>query len=337
MRSMLIFMLITTLLGACGSDGSPVAPTGAPRSSTAENEGSSRCDDAIPWDEAKNHIGEAATVFGPVVDTEYANQSIGQPTFINLGEPYPSEARFTVVIWEENRSRFPENPETAYMGKGVCVTGTIETFNQLPQIKVSSPASITIADSETSTDDISTKSQSEYRISDLTDLMPSASDVGSVFLDSTYQREFYEEYSGQDTVTAPGIQRVISAGYEYDDPSLPTSPFNPRRFSAECHEYDSPQHASEMISIRTHGISQDTDTFDIRLSDLSHFESYKPIGDEAIAAGGTWKTPYGTIWEISVYWFRVDNYVCEYSVTDPTYPTLPPFHIAEDVMSNLGG
>ena len=53
---------------------------------------------AITWDEAKYHIGERTTVCGPVVNTKYASTSKGNPTFLNIGKPYPDPDRFTVVI-----------------------------------------------------------------------------------------------------------------------------------------------------------------------------------------------------------------------------------------------
>jgi hypothetical protein len=39
--------------------------------------------------EAKYHIGETATVCGKVASAQYATQSKGQPTLLNLEEPYP--------------------------------------------------------------------------------------------------------------------------------------------------------------------------------------------------------------------------------------------------------
>jgi hypothetical protein len=41
----------------------------------------------ITASEAKNHIGERATVCGHVASIRYADRSKGQPTFLNLDEP----------------------------------------------------------------------------------------------------------------------------------------------------------------------------------------------------------------------------------------------------------
>ena len=47
--------------------------------------------------DAKDHIGETATVCGSVVSTRYAAGTKGQPTFLNLDKPYPNQT-FTVLI-----------------------------------------------------------------------------------------------------------------------------------------------------------------------------------------------------------------------------------------------
>jgi hypothetical protein len=70
--------------------------------------------------DAKNHVGERATVCGEVASTHYAVSSRGSPTFINLDKPYPNQI-FTVLIWGTNRPKFGD-PEEAYRGKNICVT-----------------------------------------------------------------------------------------------------------------------------------------------------------------------------------------------------------------------
>lgn len=98
------------------------------------------CD--IQWNEAKYNIGEWKTVCGTVVDTHYAVTSNGQPTFLNIGEPYPDPARFTVVIWGDYRGNFPSPPEDYYLGKNIGVTGLITEYEGIAQIEVSSPSQI---------------------------------------------------------------------------------------------------------------------------------------------------------------------------------------------------
>ena len=98
--------------------------------------------DTIDWDEAAYYIGEHKTVCGPVVDSHYASSSNGQPTFLNIGQPYPKPNRFTVVIWGRNRSKFSTGPEQLYSGDTICVTGLIEEYRGIPEIEVSDPSQI---------------------------------------------------------------------------------------------------------------------------------------------------------------------------------------------------
>ena len=91
--------------------------------------------------ESKDHIGETATVCGNVVSTRYASSSKGQPTFLNLDKPYPSQV-FTVVIWGSNRGKFGR-PEVEYKEKRICVTGKITEYRGVPQVIADDPAQIT--------------------------------------------------------------------------------------------------------------------------------------------------------------------------------------------------
>ena len=102
--------------------------------------------DTISWDEAADHIGDYATVEGRVVSTHYARTSRGQPTFLNVGKPYPDKDRFTVVIWGEDRSDFDDSPEDTYRGKLIRVSGTIDSYKGVPQIKAKSPDQIKIVE-----------------------------------------------------------------------------------------------------------------------------------------------------------------------------------------------
>src|SRR5258708_28049854 len=78
--------------------------------------------------EAKDHIGETATVCGNVVSTRYAAPTKGQPTFLNLDKPYPNQI-FTIVIWGSNRSKFVR-PEVEYTEKRIYFTGKITPYKR---------------------------------------------------------------------------------------------------------------------------------------------------------------------------------------------------------------
>jgi hypothetical protein len=90
--------------------------------------------------QAKDHLGEMETVCGKVVSTRYAPRSKGQPTFLNLDDPYPNEI-FTIVIWGENRSKFG-TPESKYSDANVCVMGKITSYHGAPEIAATEPDQI---------------------------------------------------------------------------------------------------------------------------------------------------------------------------------------------------
>ena len=92
--------------------------------------------------EAKDHIGEQATVCGKVASTRYAATTRGKPTFLNLDKPYPSQL-FTVLIWGDHREKFG-SPEEMYRDKQICVTGKITEYRKAPEIVVSEPQNIEV-------------------------------------------------------------------------------------------------------------------------------------------------------------------------------------------------
>lgn len=92
--------------------------------------------------EAKDHISETTTVCGSVASTRYAASTKGQPTFLNLDKPYPSQI-FTVLIWGSNRLKFGE-PEKEFNGKRICVTGKITEYRNVPEIIADDPKQIRV-------------------------------------------------------------------------------------------------------------------------------------------------------------------------------------------------
>jgi hypothetical protein len=102
------------------------------------------CAGAMGWREAANSLGSFATVRGPVVDSHYASLGEGQPTFLDVGRPYPDPDRFSVVIWGRDRPNFASPPEQAYRGRTVCVSGLIDTAAGSAGIEVTSPEAIVL-------------------------------------------------------------------------------------------------------------------------------------------------------------------------------------------------
>jgi hypothetical protein len=71
----------------------------------------------------------------------WAARSKGQPTYLNLDRPYPTQV-FTILIWGNDRPKFG-TPETTLMGKRVCATGTIKEYRGKPEIVATDPRQLT--------------------------------------------------------------------------------------------------------------------------------------------------------------------------------------------------
>jgi hypothetical protein len=96
--------------------------------------------------EARDHIDDRATVCGKVASTRYAKSSKGQPTFLNLDEPYPKEV-FTILIWGSDREKFG-TPEDEYQGLRVCASGNITSYRGRPEIVATERGQIEIQKQE---------------------------------------------------------------------------------------------------------------------------------------------------------------------------------------------
>jgi hypothetical protein len=87
--------------------------------------------------EAKNHVGENATVCGTIASQTTATGSHGTPTFINLDQPYPHQV-FTVLIWGSDKAAVGTIPETGR----VCAKGPITLYRGVPEIIVHKSADL---------------------------------------------------------------------------------------------------------------------------------------------------------------------------------------------------
>jgi hypothetical protein len=92
--------------------------------------------------EAKNHVGETATVCGRVASSHFAEKTKGLPTFLNLDRAYPSQI-FTIVIWGADRLKFGR-PEALYRDRNVCVTGKITSHRDIPEMVINTASQIRI-------------------------------------------------------------------------------------------------------------------------------------------------------------------------------------------------
>ena len=87
--------------------------------------------------EAKDHVGESATVCGSIASENTADGSKGKPTFLNLDKPYPHQI-FTILVWESDRAAVGPIPKTG----AVCAKGTISLYHGVPEIVAHSSAEL---------------------------------------------------------------------------------------------------------------------------------------------------------------------------------------------------
>ena len=85
------------------------------------------------------------TVEGPVAGTDTQETESGLSTLLNVGVDYPDPSRFVVVIWGDDRSAFPQPPESMYEGKQIRVPGEVTEYDARAQIEVASPDAVQIA------------------------------------------------------------------------------------------------------------------------------------------------------------------------------------------------
>lgn len=103
--------------------------------------GSARAASFLQPEEAIDHVGERAKVCGLVATATFAERTRGQPTFLNLGRPYPQHV-FTALVWGADRSAFSYAPESL-QGAVICVQGTISEYGGRAEIIVKQPSQIT--------------------------------------------------------------------------------------------------------------------------------------------------------------------------------------------------
>lgn len=90
--------------------------------------------------EAKDHIGQQATVCGTVAGWRHLGASWGNPISLDLDKLYPNEP-FSVVIWARNRTKF-RDPED-YRNRNICVTGRIGSHRGKAEMIISDPSRLT--------------------------------------------------------------------------------------------------------------------------------------------------------------------------------------------------
>ena len=156
MKNVTLLALIAVFLIGCFTNPTPIPPTqtpwiitatpvlSAPGSAPSSVPPVSFGSDTISWNDASHFVNQSKTVCGTVVRATFAQTTNGQPTFLDLGRAYPDPARFSVLIWGNQRANFPSPPETLYRGKTICVTGKITTYQGTLEMEVRTPALIEV-------------------------------------------------------------------------------------------------------------------------------------------------------------------------------------------------
>ncbi|QDU35125.1 aspartyl-tRNA synthetase [Poriferisphaera corsica] len=94
---------------------------------------------AIPWEAAYQHVGQKITTQGKVV----AAKDLGGLTILNFTHDW--RGKFSVVVFSDAYDQVPGgNPENAYLGQTIQVTGLVSTHKKAPQIAVRNAEQIKI-------------------------------------------------------------------------------------------------------------------------------------------------------------------------------------------------
>ena len=96
------------------------------------------CGGSQTWQSVRGSLDEPAIrVKARVARVYYASNVSGRPTFIDLGNAYPSKKRVTLVIWGQDRANFPRAPERMFKrGQVICAQGAPTTYRGVPQLEV---------------------------------------------------------------------------------------------------------------------------------------------------------------------------------------------------------
>lgn len=105
-------------------------------------------DRAVPYEDIiespYDYVGCDIKVCGDIADISILNDTNGRPTFIDMGEAYPSTERFTIVIWEENYEDVSFVLEDITYTSTIFVEGVVEMYDGIPQIEVTNSGQIQV-------------------------------------------------------------------------------------------------------------------------------------------------------------------------------------------------
>jgi len=142
-------MILMAVLAGCG--GSSQGQGAQTQEAAAAEAAAAAAAGYVLSTDAGKHMGEEVTVKGTIKDYSFLWGRKGKPVILIFDVPgivkrgsgisdLETPASFKVVVWKDNASNFPPNFANTYVGKTVCVTGTIESYDEDASISASDPS-----------------------------------------------------------------------------------------------------------------------------------------------------------------------------------------------------
>lgn len=140
---------------ACGSSSSGSNDDNGGSDAEATAEAVATASGFVTSASAEEHVGEEVTVRGSVADYQRITGRTGRPTLLlfdvgggvqagSLVSNQITPNTFSVLIWQVDSKHFPGNLGSFYTGKTLCVTGTVEIWDDKPVIIATDESQIEI-------------------------------------------------------------------------------------------------------------------------------------------------------------------------------------------------
>lgn len=96
----------------------------------------------INLSDISKHIGDSVRFCARVYNTRYFESAVNKPTILDVNDSFTSQ--LNIIIWEQDRKNFSNAPESLYYKKKICVSGVVESNNNIPQIIIRNRHQITL-------------------------------------------------------------------------------------------------------------------------------------------------------------------------------------------------
>lgn len=139
-------LLAVGLLASCGGDSTDgLSDSGAagvesrqdPRIPSPVSDAPDARATALWWDETAEAEGSVGRVCGPLAGADEIDEGL----FLNLGQDYPRNDRFTFVIWSASLAELAADVRP---GATLCASGLVTLFEGVPQIELAHPSAVEV-------------------------------------------------------------------------------------------------------------------------------------------------------------------------------------------------